>query len=401
MYELTVLTDLSNLPRAIESNYEAVKAELQNVLQKYDGLIVTDENFKDMKDTRAEINKGITVLKSVGKEVKDKLLAPFFPFDEKVKELAGIAIEKRDGLDRQIKEIEVRRRAEKREKIANLLSAALEKGGIGKYAGCDHLKTLIDRHPQWLNESVSLKKATAEMEAEVKRCVDAVAQVKRIYEGDLEVVRVKAEQLVPACAFDIGAVCEKVNAFKAEEERLAEARRRDEEKRRQREAELAARREAEERARAAAAAEAASTAAIPPQPEPVVATEPEPLPVPQPETPARPPVVGDGVLLSNARSQSGGDAGVKIDPMQAAMAALRSVRAEIHGEAPAAPVVPPAPKPDIWRLTMRFEAPMSELSALKEFLDQRGISYEMLGDAEKLAEPPKVPQAETGMRKVA
>jgi len=87
--------------------------------------------------------------------------------------------------------------------------------------------------------------------------------------------------------------------------------------------------------------------------------------------------------------------------MQAAMAALRSVRAEIHGEAPATPVAPPAPKPDVWGLTMRFEAPMQELSALKDFLDQRGISYEMLGDAEKLAEAPKAPQAECGARKVA
>ena len=112
MQQLVVLTDLSMLPREIESNYEAVKAELSSVLKKYDGLVVTDENFKEMKQVRAEINSGIAVIKQVGTETKKRLLAPFESFDVKVKELASLAVEKRDALDVQIKEIEARRKQE-------------------------------------------------------------------------------------------------------------------------------------------------------------------------------------------------------------------------------------------------------------------------------------------------
>ena len=99
MDRLMVLTDLSNLPAEIHSNYETVRAQLVEALQKYDGLVVTDENFKEMKKTRAEINAGIEVIKEVGTEVRRKLLAPFAPFDLKVKELVRLATEKRDALD--------------------------------------------------------------------------------------------------------------------------------------------------------------------------------------------------------------------------------------------------------------------------------------------------------------
>jgi len=353
MYQLTVLTDLSMLPKAIDSNYEAVKTELQTVLKKYDGLVVTDENFKEMKATRAEINKGIGSIKMVGTEVKTRLLAPFLPFDAKVKELASLAEEKRNALDGQIKEIEARRRSEKNAAIVVRIGEELDKAGLSALKSHEHFTSLVSCHPNWLNETYSMKRVVAEIEGEVKRCADAYEQVRRIYADDAEVVKVKAEQFVASSGFDVGVVCERIKAFKAEEERLAEARRRDEERRAAKEREAAERAAREEAARLAA---------------PVV--EPVPAPVHAPAT---------------APAACVAPPAVPADPMEAAKAALRAAREQTAPVEPApAPVAPPPPA--LWKLSMSFTATMPKLAELKNFLEQNGIGYDLLGEPVRVRE---------------
>lgn len=379
MQQLVVLTDLSMLPREIESNYEAVKAELSSVLKKYDGLVVTDENFKEMKQVRAEINSGIAVIKQVGTETKKRLLAPFESFDVKVKELASLAVEKRDALDVQIKEIEARRKQEKHDELAAYVmeQVAGRDWNVKLYSSLPYFTQMVDRNLQWMNATFSIAKAKAAIEAEVARCYDARNQVKSIYANDLEVVKAKAGRYLVEANFDVGAACVRINEFKAEEERLAEARRIDEERRRRAEEERRAR-EAEQ-ARLRAEAEERSRIA-----------EQERL---RREREAE----EERRAAAEAAAREGASRLPPIpqqDPMSAAKAALRAARAGIAPLPPTTPEppAPPAPEPSapapapaslapkVYAMTMRFTATLAQMHRLKDYLHGNGIGYEVLDD---------------------
>lgn len=378
MQQLVVLTDLSTLPREIESNYEVVKAELSNVLKKYDGLVVTDENFKEMKTVRAEINSGIAVIKQVGTETKKRLLAPFESFDAKVKELASLAVEKRNALDVQIKEIEARRKQEKHDELVAYVQeqVAGKDWNVKLYSSLPYFTQMVDRNAQWMNATFSIAKAKAAIEAEVARCYDARNQVKSIYANDLEVVKAKAGRYLVEANFDVGAACVRINEFKAEEERLAEARRIDEERRRKAEEERRAR-EAEQ-ARLRAEAEERSRIAEQERLRREREAEEE-----RRAAAARTVVNEDTSRLPPVPQQ---------DPMSAAKAALRAARAGIvqpaHSpEPPVASAEPPAPAPapaslapKVYAMTLRFTATLAQMHHLKDYMRGEGIGYEVLDE---------------------
>lgn len=409
-YNLVVTTDLAAiLPKAIESNYEVVHAELTEVLKKYEGLVVTDENFKEMKDVRAEINRGIAQIHQAGTDTKAKLLAPFLPFAEKVKTLEALAIEKRDALDKQIKEIEENRRVQKKHDIGKYFGKVCAENGfdLKNPKICAHFQEFAKGRTQWVNATCKLTKIYAEIDAEIARCKDAISQVQRIYENDLEVVKEKAKTAIVDTGYDVGAACEIVNQFKEEERRLAEARERDEARRREKEERE--RREKEERERQererrereeadrqrrekerqdAEAAEKARAQIHGGQGAPVSAERPVQPTVTPAASPAAPVQPAAATISAN-------------DPLAAAKAAIRAARAENHDLPPVAeppvaeqpkaeePAAAPAVadmKPTIYKMGMDFTATIAQLHKLKDFMDEEGISYEVTADPVEVKE---------------
>lgn len=95
-----------NLPEIIENNGEEVKAWLSDVMQKYDGLIVTPESIKSAKDDKAKLNKLRTALEERRKEVKRDYLAPYMKFEEKYKEILALIDKPISAIDTQIKALD-------------------------------------------------------------------------------------------------------------------------------------------------------------------------------------------------------------------------------------------------------------------------------------------------------
>lgn len=95
-----------NLPEIIENNGEEVKAWLSDVMQKYDGLIVTLESIKSAKDDKAKLNKLRTALEERRKEVKRDYLAPYMKFEEKYKEILALIDKPISAIDSQIKALD-------------------------------------------------------------------------------------------------------------------------------------------------------------------------------------------------------------------------------------------------------------------------------------------------------
>ena len=407
-YNLVVTTDLSAiLPKAIESNYEVVHAELTNVLKKYDGLVVTDDNFKEMKDVRAEINKGIAQIHQAGTDTKAKLLAPFLPFAEKVKTLEALAIEKRDALDKQIKEIEENRRVQKKHDIGKYFGKVCAENGfdLKNQKICNHFQEFAKSRTQWVNATCKLTKIYGEIDAEIARCKDAISQVQRIYDSDLEVVKEKAKTAIVDTGYDVGAACEIVNQFKDEERRLAEARARDEA---EREAKRKAQMEAEIRAKVAAEQEAKRREQEAKEREEREREEAdrqrrekERQEAEAAERDSAQIHGGQGVPVSAVRPVLAAEPISPKDPLAAAKAAIRAARAENHDLPPVSeqPVAEPqkaeepaaAPtvadmKPTLYKMSMDFTATIAKMHQLKAFMDETGIDYEVTSDPVEVQE---------------
>lgn len=119
-----------NLPDIIENNGDEVKAWLGEVMQKYDGLVVTPESVKSAKEDKAKLNKLRAALEDRRKEVKRDYLAPYMAFEEKYKELLALIDEPIGRIDTQIKALDEREQQEKynrvKEYFNNCMASSLD-----------------------------------------------------------------------------------------------------------------------------------------------------------------------------------------------------------------------------------------------------------------------------------
>lgn len=100
------------LPR-IEFNHEDLKSNLRESLQKYQGLVFTEDTLPDAKVTLANLRKLKTAIDDKRKEVKKRYAEPVTEFEKKIKELTTLIDEPIALIDKQVKDFDEQRRQEK------------------------------------------------------------------------------------------------------------------------------------------------------------------------------------------------------------------------------------------------------------------------------------------------
>ena len=140
-----------NLPEIIENNSEEVKAWLSEVMQKYDGLVVTPESIKSAKEDKAKLNKLRTALEERRKEVKRDYLAPYMKFEEKYKEILALIDKPISAIDTQIKALDEQEQQEKFTKIGQYFQEITKDLGFSVV-----LDKIID--PKWRNKTNPIEK---------------------------------------------------------------------------------------------------------------------------------------------------------------------------------------------------------------------------------------------------
>ena len=97
---------IKQLP-VIEEQLAAVKERITQRVNDAVSLVCTEENYKDIKKVRAELNKEFAELESKRKEVKTAIIAPYEQFEKVYKENAGDLYTKADlQLKQKIAEVE-------------------------------------------------------------------------------------------------------------------------------------------------------------------------------------------------------------------------------------------------------------------------------------------------------
>lgn len=151
-----------NAVKAIEWNFEELKKEITERALDYKTLVYTDDNIKEAKADRANLNKLTKALEDKRKEVKKMMLEPYTKFEAQVKELVAIISDANSNIDSQVKAYDQKKRDEKFEKVKQIYENTFSVEGV------EGLKEIITFErafkDTYLNASTTQKAIINEME---------------------------------------------------------------------------------------------------------------------------------------------------------------------------------------------------------------------------------------------
>lgn len=142
--------------KEIQWNQEEVKAWVAARVQDYKNIAYTEDQVKDMKKDRADLNKLRTAFESERKRLKKVCMEPYNLFEQQVKEVVALIDEPIQLIDSQLYELEERRKQQKKKDIEALFDTI----GFQTFVTLDNI---FDQ--KWLNASVSLGKIEEQMKS--------------------------------------------------------------------------------------------------------------------------------------------------------------------------------------------------------------------------------------------
>lgn len=156
------------IPEKPTFNYEELKQELQEKANMYASLVYGDDEIKQAKSDKANLNKLKKALNDERIRQEKEYMKPFNEFKAQVNEIIGIIDKPINVIDEQVKLFEEKQKDEKLEKIKEF------------WEGTEHpdwltCKQIFDA--KWLNTSTSMKKV---QEAITERLAQIDADVKTI-----------------------------------------------------------------------------------------------------------------------------------------------------------------------------------------------------------------------------
>lgn len=234
--------------RTIKWNREELEAAVRAKVASYQNVVYTEDNLKQAKADRAELNKLTDAIKERRKRVKSIIMEPYTTFEAEVKEVLELIKEPVSLIDAQIKAFEDQQREEKKKSIRESYEEV-----IGDLAAVLPFERVFDS--RYLNKTYKLSTAQADVKRKVEKVrtdLETIDSLDSKYKLNAKDVYIKTLDLSKALAenkrlSDLEEKLETEKRRKAEEE--AERKRQAEERRRQEEA----RRAEEERQSAEAA----------------------------------------------------------------------------------------------------------------------------------------------------
>nr|DAY25744.1 MAG TPA: Protein of unknown function (DUF1351) [Caudoviricetes sp.] len=139
--------------KAIEWNYEELKAELSQKLEQYKGLVYTEDQIKEAKADRAKLNALATAIDDKRKQIKKQCLQPYEQFEAQIKDLLAVIKEPVALIDSQIKGYEEEKKAKKLEEV----KALFEKLKDAESEELEFVNFEQIFEDKFLNASISLK----------------------------------------------------------------------------------------------------------------------------------------------------------------------------------------------------------------------------------------------------
>lgn len=174
------------IPEKIDFNYEELKAELTSKVSFYETLVYTDDQIKDAKADKANLNKLKRALNDERIRREKEYMQPFNVFKAQINEIIGIIDKPIAVIDEQVKAFDEKRKAEKQKAIEELFAT------IG-FQNFVTLEKIWD--PKWLNASVSMKSIEDQMKSKMYEIGNGVLTLSQLPEFGFEATEVFKETL--------------------------------------------------------------------------------------------------------------------------------------------------------------------------------------------------------------
>lgn len=172
--------------KEIQWNQEEVKAWVAARVQDYKNIAYTEDQVKDMKKDRADLNKLRTAFESERKRLKKVCMEPYNLFEQQVNEVVALIDEPIQLIDSQLYELEEIRKQQKKKDIEALFYTI----GFQTFVTLDNI---FDQ--KWLNASVSLGKIEEQMKSIMYKIGTDVATIGNLPEFSFEAMEVYKKTL--------------------------------------------------------------------------------------------------------------------------------------------------------------------------------------------------------------
>lgn len=166
------------LPEKILFNYEELKQELIEKVSMYETMVYTDEQIKEAKADKANLNKLKKALNDERIRREKEYMQPFNDFKTKINEIIGIIDKPVAVIDKQVKEYEEKQKQDKKKAIQDLWCS------LEVIDGRLTLNMIFNQ--KWLNASVSMKSIQTEMEEYIQKFNDDMASLCNLPEFGFE-----------------------------------------------------------------------------------------------------------------------------------------------------------------------------------------------------------------------
>jgi hypothetical protein len=209
------------LPAPITFNYEELKTELLQKVSVYETMVYTEDQIKEAKADRANLNRLKKALNDERLKQEKEYMQPFNRFKAQIQEIIGIIDKPCAVIDRQVKEFEDQKKAEKLQQIQDFFNS---KTFPGNFDGLS-FKQFFDE--KWLNASVSMKSIQEAIDGKIEQIAKDLAvidslpsyafEARECYVDTLDLARAVSE------AHRLQEQAEKKAAWEAEQAKRMEA----------------------------------------------------------------------------------------------------------------------------------------------------------------------------------
>lgn len=160
------------------ANLEELTGAVTAQAERFRGLIVTGDTYRDAKSARAELNKYIKELNDARIKAENSYMEPFNLLKSQIKDLMAILEEPKNDIDAGIKEVEEAEKEAKRAHVAQLV----EEHGQG-YP--------IEWKASWLNKTAK----DANIIDDIKDLVRQAQEAEKALEADIKSVEQGARMI--------------------------------------------------------------------------------------------------------------------------------------------------------------------------------------------------------------
>lgn len=147
----------------ITDNMSEVKEYALEMKKYYENLVFTDEQIKEAKDERANINKSVKKVADYRKDIVDKFNKPLEEFVRNAKETESILKEASNCIDVQIKKYEEEEKQAKKKECKELFDNL-----VGDLSELISFEKVFDN--RWLNKTTKM----TEVEQDIKNVIEKV-----------------------------------------------------------------------------------------------------------------------------------------------------------------------------------------------------------------------------------